>query len=247
MIFIKSDREIESMREAGKIVAECHELIGELIKPGITTLELNDRAEAFIRDKGAYPTFLGYQGFPKAICASVNDEIIHGIPGERTLKEGDIVSIDLGATYNGFVGDAARTHAVGEISLENKNLIDVTREAFFEGIKLAKAGNHLGDVSHRIQQYAEDNGFSVVRSYVGHGIGRQMHEDPPIPNFGKAHHGPILRAGMCLAIEPMINIGKYTLRVLDDDWTVVTRDGKNSAHYENTILVTDSDPEILTL
>lgn len=248
MIIIKSDSEIQKMREAGKVVADCHLYLEDLIKPGISTQELNDKAEAFIREAGAYPTFLGYQGYPKAICTSVNEQIVHGIPSEDViLKEGDIISIDLGATLNGYVGDAARTHGVGKISEENQRLIDATRESFFKGIEYARPGNKLSDISHHVQKYAEDQGFSVVRDYVGHGIGRNMHEDPPIKNYGEPHHGPKLRKGMCLAVEPMINEGVYSLNVLDDGWTAVTKDGKNSAHYENTIVITDDGPEILTL
>lgn len=248
MIIIKSDQEIERMRRAGKIVADCHLLIEELIRPGISTQELDARAEEYIRKAGAIPTFLGYNGFPGSICASINDEIVHGIPSkDRVLKEGDIIAIDLGATLDGYVGDAARTHGVGAISPENQKLIDVTRESFFKGIEQAKAGNRLSDISHGVQAFAEANGFSVVRDYVGHGIGRNMHEDPPIPNYGRPGHGPKLRKGMCLAIEPMINAGVYDLKVLDDGWTAVTADGLNSAHYENTIVVTDGEPEILTL
>ena len=248
MIKIKSQSEIEYMRQAGRIVAECHEFIATKIRPGITTLELDRLAEKFIRDHGAYPTFLGYQGFPKSICASVNDEVVHGIPTNRKLAEGDIIAVDLGATLNGFVGDAARTHAVGEVSDEAKKLIDVTRESFFKGIEFAKEGYRLSDISHAIQEYVEANGFSVVRDYVGHGIGREMHEDPPIPNYGRPGHGPRLRQGMCLAIEPMVDIGTYEVEVLDNDWTVVTADGSLSAHYENTICITgEGAPEILTM
>lgn len=247
MIIIKSNQEIDKMRKAGKVVADCHLYLQELIKPGITTLELDQKAEEFIRKAGAYPTFLNYNGYPKSICASINEEIIHGIPGNRVLKEGDIISIDLGATLDGFVGDAARTHAVGKISEEDQKLIDVTRESFFKGIEQAKVGNRLSDISHAVQQHAESNGFSVVRDYVGHGIGREMHEAPQIPNYGEPHHGPKLKAGMCLAIEPMINAGVYDLNVLDDGWTVITADNKKSAHYENTIVITEDGPEILTL
>lgn len=248
MINIKSGRDIEKMRQAGKIVAECHNFLADAVKPGITTLDLDRLAEGFIRKKGATPTFLGYQGFPKSICSSVNDEVIHGIPNKRRLREGDIISIDLGATYDGFVGDAARTHPVGKISSEAQRLIDVTRESFFKGIEYARQGQRLSDISHAVQEWVEKNGFSVVRDYVGHGIGRQMHEDPAVPNFGKAGRGPRLCKGMCLAIEPMVNAGKYQVDVLDNDWTVVTVDGTWSAHYENTILITgEGEPEILTL
>ncbi|ALU13370.1 MULTISPECIES: type I methionyl aminopeptidase [Eubacterium] len=248
MITIKSQNEVEAMRRAGRIVAECHELIQSKIKPGMTTLDLDRIAEKFIREQGAYPTFLGYQGFPNSICASVNDEVVHGIPGNRKLKEGDIIAVDLGATLDGYVGDAARTHAVGKISEEAQRLIDVTRESFFKGIEYAREGYRLSDISHAIQEVVEANGFSVVRDYVGHGIGREMHEDPPIPNYGKPGHGPRLRQGMCLAIEPMVDVGTYNVKLLANDWTVVTADGSLSAHYENTIYITGKEaPEILTM
>ncbi|MEF9917791.1 MAG: type I methionyl aminopeptidase [Eubacterium sp.] len=248
MITIKSQQEIELMREAGKIVAKCHELIKTKIRPGITTLELDRIAEKFIRDQGAYPTFLGYEGFPKSICASINEEVVHGIPDNRKLCEGDIISVDLGATLNGYVGDAARTHAVGSVSEKAQKLIDVTKESFFRGIEYAREGYRLSDISHAVQKYVEANGFSIVRDYVGHGIGREMHEDPPIPNYGKPNHGPRLRQGMCLAIEPMVDVGTYDVELLDNNWTVVTADDSLSAHYENTIYITGKDkPEILTM
>lgn len=248
MITIKSQNEVEAMRRAGRIVAECHELIQSEIKPGMTTLDLDRIAEKFIREQGAYPTFLGYQGFPNSICASVNEEVVHGIPGNRRLKEGDIIAVDLGATLDGYVGDAARTHAVGKISEEAQRLIDVTRESFFKGIEYAREGYRLSDISHAIQEVVEANGFSVVRDYVGHGIGREMHEDPPIPNYGKPGHGPRLRQGMCLAIEPMVDVGTYNVKLLANDWTVVTADVSLSAHYENTIYITGKEaPEILTM
>ncbi len=248
MIIIKSDKEIEKMRQAGLVVADCHEMLADYIKPGVTTLELDRIAEDYIRKQGAYPTFLNYQGFPNSICSSINGQVVHGIPDNTRLEEGDIISVDLGATLNGYVGDAARTHGVGVISPEAQKLIDVTRESFFKGIEFAREGNRLSDISNAVQTYAESFGYSVVRDYVGHGIGRNMHEDPPIPNYGRPHHGPRLRRGMCLAIEPMINEGTYDVEVLPNDWTVVTQDGKLSAHYENTIVVTGKgDPEILTL
>ncbi|MGI6109271.1 MAG: type I methionyl aminopeptidase [Eubacteriaceae bacterium] len=248
MIIIKSDKEIEKMRAAGLVVADCHEMLAERVKPGLTTLEIDRMAEEFIRKAGAYPTFLNYQGFPASACTSINGQVVHGIPDETRLEEGDIISIDLGATLDGFVGDAARTHAVGKISEEAQKLIDVTRQSFFEGIDKARVGNRLSDISHSVQQYAESFGFSVVRDYVGHGIGRNMHEDPPIPNYGRAGHGPRLVHGMCLAVEPMINAGGYDVEVLPNDWTVVTKDGSLSAHYENTICVMgEGEPEILTL
>lgn len=248
MINVKSGQDIEKMRKAGRVVGACHNMIAEAIRPGMTTLQLDKMAEDFIRKNGAIPTFLNYQGFPKSICASINNEVIHGIPDNRKIQDGDIVSIDLGATLDGFVGDAARTHAVGNVSSEAQRLIDVTKESFFIGIRFARAGYRLTDISHAIQSYIEKNGFSVVRDYVGHGIGRKMHEDPEVPNFGRPGRGPRLCKGMCLAIEPMVNAGAYDVDVLDNDWTVVTRDGSLSAHYENTIVITgDSEPEILTM
>lgn len=248
MIGIKSSRDIEKMRIAGRLVAECHELLAQAVRPGITTLELDQMAYRFIKKRGGYPTFLDYCGFPKSICTSINNEVIHGIPEKRRLREGDIISIDLGATVDGFVGDAARTHPVGKVSEEAQRLIDVTKQSFFEGIKYARKGYRLTDISNAVQTYIEANGFSVVEEYVGHGVGRHLHEDPEVPNFGKPGHGPRLCKGMCLAIEPMVNVGGIDVRVLSNDWTVVTCDGSLSAHYENTIAITgDSDPEILTL
>jgi methionyl aminopeptidase len=247
MISIKSDKEIEYMSEAGEIVAKVHEALKEAIKPGITTLALDELAEEIIRAHGAIPSFKGYGGFPGSICASVNDEVIHGIPGARTLKEGDIISLDVGALKNGYHGDAARTHPVGKVSDEALALIKVTEESFYEGLKFCRVGYRLSDVSHAIQKYAESRGYGVVRDYVGHGIGTKMHEDPPVPNYGPSGRGPRLTKGMVLAIEPMINQGDYRVRVLDDDWTVVTRDGKWSAHYENTVVITDDEPMLLTL
>ncbi|WP_329886860.1 type I methionyl aminopeptidase [Pseudoramibacter faecis] len=248
MISIKSANEIKKMRAAGRLVGECHNMLRDRIKPGVTTMQLNDMAEKYFRDAGAYPTFLGYGGFPYSICASVNDEVVHGFPGDYALKEGDIIAIDLGATLDGYVGDAARTWGVGQISDEAQKLIDVTRESFFKGIAQAHVGNRLSDIGHAVQLHAEAAGFSVVRDYVGHGIGREMHEDPPVPNYGKPGHGPRLVKGMCLAIEPMVNVGGYDVHTLDNDWTVVTDDHSLAAHYENTITITgDGEPEILTL
>lgn len=248
MIGIKSSKDIEKMRIAGKLVGECHELLAKAVRPGITTLELDKMAYDYITKNGGYPTFLDYQGFPKSICASINNEVIHGIPSKRRLKEGDIISIDLGATVDGFVGDAARTHAVGQISPEAQRLIDVTRQSFFEGMKYARKGYRLSDISHAVQVYVEANGFSVVRDYVGHGVGRRLHEDPEVPNFGNPGHGPRLCRGMCLAVEPMVNAGHYDVDTLSNGWTVVSSDGSLTAHYENTIVITgESDPEILTL
>lgn len=247
-VTIKSKTEIELMREAGKILARTHEELGKAIKPGISTYEIDRLGEEIIRSYGCIPSFLHYQGYPASICVSVNDEVVHGIPSKnRILQEGDIVSLDAGVIYKGYHSDAARTHAVGEVSKEAKRLIEVTRESFFEGIKFAVDGNHLVDVSRAIQNYVESNGYSVVRDLVGHGIGRNLHEDPQIPNFAGKRRGIRLRPGMTLAIEPMVNSGRYEVNWLDDDWTVVTRDGSLSAHYENTVLITEDGPEILSL
>ena len=247
MIIIKNHLEIDSMRRAGRLVGETLNLIETKIKPGITTKELDRIAEEFITKHGAKPSFKGLYGFPSSLCISVNNEVVHGIPGSYILKEGDIVSIDCGAYLEGFHGDAARTFPVGKVSEGAKKLIDVTRDSFFAGLKQAKVGNNLSDISHEIQRYAEDNGFSVVRSFVGHGIGRDLHEDPEIPNFGKPGKGPKLTEGMVLAVEPMINSGSHKVRTLRDKWTVVTSDGSLSAHYENTIAILPDGPEILTL
>ncbi len=246
-IFIKSEEQIEKMRVSGNILKELIEILQNEIKPGITTLELDQIAEKFIRSKGAVPSFKGYYDFPASICTSVNNEVIHGIPCLRKLKNGDIISVDMGSYIGGFHGDCARTFAVGEISQENQKLIDVTQQSFFEGIKFAKSGNHLYEISAAVQRYVEANGYSVVRDYVGHGIGKDMHEDPAVPNYKQIGRGPKLQKGMALAVEPMVNAGSYKIRVLDDGWTVVTADGLNAAHYENTIVITDGEPEILTL
>lgn len=247
MIILKSRREIDIMKKAGKIVAMTLEKLEKAIRPGITTGELDRIAEEFIKSLGAYPTFKGYRGFPAAICTSINEEVVHGIPGLRTLKDGDIISIDVGASIEGYNGDAARTFAVGNVTKEAMNLIEATRESFFQGLAFAKQGFRLSDISHAIQTYVEGRGYSVVRDYVGHGIGRKMHEDPQIPNYGLPHRGPRLKRGMTLAIEPMVNAGGYEVYTLENRWTVVTKDGSLSAHYENTIAITDSEPEILTL
>ncbi|KNF08041.1 methionine aminopeptidase A [Gottschalkia purinilytica] len=246
MIILKSQREIEKMRMAGRVVAETHAFLKEIIKPGITTKELDEAAEKFIKEKGAIPAFKGYNGFPGSICASVNEEVVHGIPGLKKLKNGDIISIDIGSIVDGYYGDGAKTYPVGEISDEDKKLIEVTRQSFYEGIKFAKVGYRLTDISHAIQKYVESNGFSVVKDFVGHGIGQNMHEEPQIPNFGPPGKGPRLQAGMVLAIEPMVNVGTYRVNVLSDNWTVVTVDNKNSAHYEHTIAITNDEPLILT-
>lgn len=248
-ITIKNEKQIESMKTACRINAEALELLEQYIKPGIFTKELDKIAFDFITSKGGIPSFKGYYGFPSSICASVNNQLIHGIPSDDVvLKEGDIISVDVGTYINGFHGDAARTFPVGKVSEEALKLIEVTKQSFFEGIKYAKVGYYLYDISEAIQNYIEDNGFYVVRDYVGHGIGKNLHEDPQIPNFrplGKK--GTKLIKGMTLAIEPMVNVGTKDIKVLDDGWTVVTKDGSLSAHYENTILITENEPEILTL
>ncbi len=246
MIIIKSKKEIELMREAGKIVADTHELLKEAITPGISTLELDKIAEENIRKYNAIPSFKGYGGFPGTICASINEQVVHGIPGNQIVKEGDIISIDIGAYYKGYHADAAKTHGVGIISEENRKLIEVTKESFYEGIKFAKLGYRLSDISHAIQAHVEKHGFSVVRDLVGHGVGTELHEDPQVPNYGPPGKGPRLKEGMVIAIEPMINAGRYHVKTLLDGWTIVTIDGKNSAHYEHTIAITEDEPLILT-
>jgi methionyl aminopeptidase len=245
-IVIKSSAEIEKMRKAGRLTGLTLKLIEAMIKPGVTTEAIDKAAEEFIRSRGGRPTFKGYRGFPNAVCVSVNDEVIHGIPSKRFLLEGDIVSVDVGVTLDGFVGDAARTFPVGEVSGEAERLISVTRQAFFEGFKKAVAGEHLHSICAAVQHTAEAGGFNVVRDFIGHGVGRDMHEDPEIPNFKPRGRGPMLMAGMTLAVEPMVNTGSGGVAILDDEWTVVTEDGGLSAHYENTILVTDGQPELLT-
>ena len=247
MITIKNGRELESMRQACKITAAARALAGEMVRPGVTTKEIDKAVHDFIVAQGAKPSFLGYNGYPASACISVNSTVIHGIPGGYVLKEGDIVSVDVGAYYEGFHGDCAATFACGAISTEAQKLIDVTRQSFFEGIQKAKKGNRVQDISHAIQTYVESNGFAIVRSFVGHGVGRQLHEEPEVPNFGNPGRGPRLLPGMTLAIEPMVNAGVADVRILKDGWTVVTTDGKLSAHYENTVLITDGEPEILTV
>ena len=246
MIIVKSEREIELMRRAGKITAAARALAGEMVKPGVTTREIDKAVFHFIRSQGAEPSFLNYNGYPASVCVSVNDEIIHGIPGPRVLKEGDIVSVDVGAYIGGFHGDCAATYPCGKISEEAQRLIDVTRQSFFEGFAQAREGNRISDISHAVQACVEANGFSVVREYVGHGVGRNMHEAPEIPNYGAPGHGPKLLRGMTIAVEPMVNAGTAAIRQMSDGWTVKTRDGKYAAHYENTILITAGEPEILT-
>ena len=247
-VTIKTAREIDLMRGAGRLLEKVHDELADFIRPGITTLDIDRHGEKLIRSLGCTPNFLNYNGYPASICVSVNDEVVHGIPkSTRVLQEGDIVSLDAGLIYKGYHSDAARTHAVGQISEEARKLIDVTRQSFFEGIKYAKAGNHLYDISAAIGGYAESFGYGVVRDLVGHGIGTHLHEDPQIPNFPQRRRGIRLAPGMTLAIEPMINQGRADVVWLDDDWTVVTQDQSLSAHYENTILITDGEPEILTL
>lgn len=248
MITIKSKSEVEKMRIAGKITGDTLKEVEKHIRPGVSTKQLDKVAHNYIISRGAKPGFLHYNGFPATICSSRNDAVVHGIPDRREiLREGDIISIDLGAAYEGYNGDAARTFTVGKVSDEVQRLIDVTKQSFFEGIKYATHGARLGDVSAAIQEYVEKHGYSVVRDLTGHGIGRKVHEEPTVPNFGRAGKGVKLAAGMTLAIEPMVNQGKYPVEILDNDWTVVTADGSLSAHYENTILVTHGECEILTL
>lgn len=247
-VTIKSPREIELMREAGRILAKTHEELAKNLRPGMSTWDIDHMGEEIIRSYGCIPSFKNYNGYPASICVSVNDEVVHGIPHkEHFLDEGDIVSLDAGVIYKGYHSDAARTYGIGEIDDDAKKLIEVTRQSFFEGIKFAKAGNHLNDISAAIQKYAESFGFGVVRDLVGHGIGSHLHEDPEIPNFARKRKGILLQPGMTLAIEPMITQGSYEVVWLDDDWTVMTEDGGWAAHYENTILITEGEPEILSL
>lgn len=247
-VTIKSEREIELMREAGRLLGLVHDELAKELKPGMTTKDIDRLGEMIIRDFGCKPSFLHLYDYPASICVSVNDEVIHGIPSKhRILREGDIVSLDAGLEYKGYQSDAARTWGVGEISKEAQQLIDVTRQSFFEGIKYAKAGNHLNDISKAIQAYAESFGYGVVRDFVGHGIGQQVHEDPEVPNFAQRKKGIKLMPGMTLAVEPMINQGTWEVEWMADEWTIVTADGKLSAHYENTILITEGEPEILSL
>ena len=247
-VSIKSEREIELMRQAGKILAKVHEELGQAIRPGISTWEINQLGEKLIRQYDCIPNFLNYHGYPASVCVSVNEEVVHGIPKKDViLKEGDIVSLDAGLIYKGYHSDAARTHIVGQVSPEVKKMVEETRNSFFEGIKMAKAGNHLYDISNAIDAYISQFGYGIVRDLVGHGIGTELHEDPQIPNFRQSRRGLKLQPGMTLAIEPMINMGRADVEWLSDDWTVVAEDGLPSAHYENTILITDGEPEILTM
>jgi len=247
MVTIKTNHEIQLMKKAGEIISATFREVEKYIRPGVTTGELDKIAESYIRSCDATPSFLHYEGYPATMCVSVNDEVVHGIPGQLKLVEGDIVSLDLGACYQGFHGDSAKTYGVGTISKEAQQLIDVTRQSFYEGIKYAKHGNRLHDISAAIQKYAESFGYSVVRELTGHGIGTTVHEDPNVPNYGKAGTGLRLQKGMTIAVEPMIVVGRRNVNILDDDWTIVTEDGSLAAHYEHTIAITDGDPLILTL
>jgi methionyl aminopeptidase len=246
VILLKSRAEVEAMKAPGRIVAEAHEKVRELVRPGVTTREIDRVVEEHIVKSDGTPAFKGYRGFPASICASVNDEVVHGIPGSRVLEEGDIIGVDIGVQFGGFYGDAAQTIGVGSISPEAEQLLRVTRDALYAGIKRAQAGNCVGDISHAVQELVEAAGCSVVRTMVGHGIGRSMHEDPQVPNFGNPGSGPKIRSGMVVAIEPMVNAGGHEVRMLDDQWTVVTGDGGLSAHFEHSVAITDEGPEILT-
>ncbi len=247
MIAIKNENQLACMRQACKITAAARALAGDMVKPGVTTKQIDKAVHDYIVSQGAKPSFLNYGGFPASACISVNNVVVHGIPNDYVLKEGDIVSVDVGAYYKGFHGDCCATYPCGAISAEAQKLIDVTKQSFYEGLRFATHGHRVSDISHAIQTYVESNGFSVVRSFVGHGVGTQLHEEPDVPNYGKPGHGPKLLRGMTIAIEPMVNAGVYDVVVLKDHWTTVTADGKLSAHYENTVLITDGEPEILTV
>ena len=247
MITIKTDTDLQLMDAAGRVVEETLRLLKTLARPGVTTAELDHEAERFIRSRGATPSFLHYHGYPKSICTSVNEQVVHGIPGPYRLKDGDILSVDVGACLDGFQGDAARTFLIGNVPEEVRSLVRVTRESFFAGLQYARAGYRIGDISAAIQAHAEAHGYGVVREMIGHGIGREMHEEPNVPNYGRAGHGPRLEKGMTIAIEPMINLGTARIRQLADGWTTITADGKPSAHYENTVAITDGEPRLLTL
>jgi methionyl aminopeptidase len=247
MIIRKSKIEIERMRAAGQIVARVLKKLSEMVQPGLTTLELDQEAERLIVGAGAYPTFKGYHGYPRSICASINDEVVHGIPSKRRLREGDIVGIDCGATYMGYVGDAAVTVPVGNVSEPVRQLLDATRKSLYRAIEKCRVGNRLGDVCNAVQSCVEPLGYSIVRNYCGHGVGRAMHEEPQVPNYGKPGTGPVLREGLVIAIEPMINLGHEDVKVLSDGWTVITMDGQPSAHFEHTVAITREGPQILTL
>ncbi|HKS40103.1 MAG TPA: type I methionyl aminopeptidase, partial [Blastocatellia bacterium] len=247
MIIRKSKTEIEKMKAAGQIVGRVLKRLSAMVEPGITTHDLDYEAERMIRDAGAYPTFKGYNGYTASICASINDEVVHGIPGKRKLREGDIIGIDCGATYQGYVGDSAVTVPVGNVSEQVKRLMETTRQSLYKAIEKCRVGNRLGDVCNAVQAYVEPLGYSVVRNYCGHGIGRAMHEEPQVPNYGRAGTGPVLREGWVIAIEPMINLGRHDVKVLSDGWTVITMDGQPSAHFEHTVAITQEGPQILTL
>lgn len=247
MITIKTDADLQLMDAAGRVVEETLRLLKTLARPGVTTAELDHEAERFIRSRGATPSFLHYHGYPKSICTSVNEQVVHGIPGPYRLKDGDILSVDVGACLDGFQGDAARTFLIGNVPEEVRSLVRVTRESFYAGLRYARAGYRIGDISAAIQAHAEAHGYGVVREMIGHGIGREMHEEPNVPNYGRAGHGPRLEKGMTIAIEPMINLGTARIRQLADGWTTITADGKPSAHYENTVAITDGEPRLLTL
>lgn len=247
MISIKNKRELEAMRQACEITAAARALAGEMVRPGVTTKQIDKAVHDYIVKQGAKPSFLHYNGFPASVCISINETVIHGIPNHRTLEEGDIVSVDVGAYFKGFHGDCAATFPCGKISPTAQKLVDVTKQSFFEGLRFATQGYRISDISHAIQTYVESNGFSVVRAFVGHGVGAALHEEPEVPNYGTPGRGPRLLSGMTLAIEPMVNAGVYDVTVLKDRWTTVTCDGKLSAHYENTVLITDGEPEILTV
>jgi methionyl aminopeptidase len=247
MISIKIERELEIMRKACRITAEARRLAGEMVKPGVTTQEIDKVVHDYIVSQGATPSFLGYGGFPASACISVNDVVIHGIPGKQIIREGDIVSVDVGAYWHGYHGDCAATFICGETDEESKRLVEVTRQSFFEGLKFCKRGYRISDISHAVQTYVEDHGFSVVRKFVGHGVGEQLHEEPEVPNYGRPGRGPRLIPGMTIAIEPMVNVGDYDVFVMPDRWTTKTADGTRAAHYENTVLITDGEPEILTV
>ena len=246
MITIKSEDELNLMRKSGQVVGQALVELGQRVKPGVTTEELDKFAFDFFKKNGCEPAFKGYHGYPATICTSVNEEVVHGIPGKRVLKEGDVVGIDIGAFYKGYCGDSARTFGVGKIRPEVQKLLDVTFKALDKGLEQCRVGNRISDIGHAVQEYAESFGYSVVKDYVGHGIGQAMHEDPQVPNYGKPHQGPRMVAGMCLAIEPMINLGAEDVEVLSDSWTVVTKDKKWSAHFEDTVAILPEGPEILT-
>ncbi len=247
MIIIKNENQLAAMRQACKITAAARALAGEMVRPGVSTKQIDKAVHDFIVSQGAKPSFLNYNGFPASTCISVNNVVVHGIPDGYVLRDGDIVTVDVGACYKGFHGDCADTFPCGTISAEAEKLIRVTRQSFYEGIRYATRGHRVSDISHAIQMYVESNGFSVVRSFVGHGVGAQLHEEPEVPNYGAAGHGPRLLPGMTLAVEPMVNVGTYDVRVLKDGWTTVTADGRLSAQYENTVCITDGEPEILTV